>query len=198
MNSGDTTVLDTKVFLNNLTHGRQTVGGARRVGNQRFVDVIFEKLLVIAAQNHIQSALLFDGRRNDNLFDSFIKKRLQRGHFEEFTRAFHDHFNVGRNLHGLQIFVLRKLDRLAVNFNRIVVDALDILIPRAVHTVVLDEVGGALGAAHVVNVDNVQGGILPRVAQHETTDAAVAVQQAFGSHGRDCTVDNWWRTCLHS
>ena len=77
---------------------------------------------------------------------------------------------------------MRKLDGFTVNHNGVVVDALNVLVPSAVHTVILDQIRGALGAAQIINLHNVKGGIVPRVPQEETTDPAIAVQQAFRCH----------------
>ena len=194
MNGSDAPVFDSKLFLNNLDDGGQAVGRARCVGDDLLVGVIGKKRLVIASQDNVHRTFLLDGRGHDHLLDSLVKKGLQRGNLEELSRALHDHFNVRVKLQGLQSFVLREFDRFPVNDNGIVVDAVNVLVPRAMHTVVLDQISGTLGAAQIVDVHHVQCGIIPRVAQDETPNATIAVQQAFGGHA-DCvqiadTVDD--------
>ena len=175
-------MFNAKLFLNHLDNGGQAIGRARCVSKVLHVGVIGEEFLMIASQDHVERTLFLDWRRNDHLFDPLVKEGLHGGYRQELSRALHDHFNVRRNFEGLECLVLRELDRLTINDNGIVVDALNVLVPSAMHAVILDQIRRAFGAAQIIYVHHFEGGIVPGVPQDETADPAVAVQQAFRCH----------------
>ena len=90
MNGSNAAVLDAKVLQNDLDNRSEAIGCARRVGDNRLID----KFVVVASENHVQSALFFHRRRYDNLFDTSINIGLQGGYRQELSRAFHDEINA--------------------------------------------------------------------------------------------------------
>ena len=145
--------------------------------------------MIVAPQNHVETSSLLDGRADDDALDAahvevIVQFLLD---LEELPRAFHDQFDAHPPpIDVLVILASREGDELPVHGeSRSVVERDDLLVPRTVDRVVLDEVRGRLAGAEVVDVNHVEEGIVERVSEDETSDATEAVDGA-GYH--DCSV----------
>lgn len=188
MDRGDASVDNSKLFVDHLDDGRETVGSATSVGDNRKGVRSLQEFLVVASQNNVQGARFLDRSRNDDLLDTGINVGLQRGNLEELSGAFHDHFD-SRQVEFRRRLALTEFNNRSVNRD-VSVDNLDILVPRSVHRIVLDKVRGTFDATKIVDRYNFEGRIIPRVAKDEAANTAVSIQETLGWHA--CCV-RWMR-----
>ena len=182
MDGGNASVLDAKVLLDDLDDGSEAVGSATGIGHEL---LLLLEQAVVAPQHDVEGLGFLDGGRNDDaLHTAFGEVRLEGLDLEELAGAFHHHVDAhGGPVDLGEVLLLGEGDGLVIDGEGIVVDLVDLVIPRAVNRVVLDEVRGRFARAEIVDVDNFQGGIVPCVAEYETTDAAEAIDCALDGHG---------------
>jgi hypothetical protein len=186
VNGRNASVLNSKVLHNGLDDGSEAIGRARRVGDQ---ESFLGKQIVIATQDNIQGSCFLDGSRdNDLLYPANIIVRLQGCHREELSGAFHNHFHT----QGLEINIGKVLF-FTVHDSRIVdakalaiLSSFHCLVPRAVYTVVLCQVGGRLATGDIIHKDNIQLGIFPRITKDETSDTSETIDSALDRHVEEC------------
>ena len=181
MDGGNAPVLDAKVLLDDLDDRGEAVGSATGIGHEL---LLLLEQAVVAAQHDVEGLGLLDGGGNDDALHAALGEvRFERLDLEELAGAFHDHVDAhGGPVDLGEVLLLGEGDGLVVDGEGIVVDLVDLVMPRAMNRVVLDEVRGRFAAAQVVDVDDFQGRVVPRVAEDETADAAEAVDCALDGH----------------
>lgn len=137
MDGRDTTVLDAKIFLNDLDDGSETIGGTRRVGDDREALGAGEKFFVIAAKYHIQRSLFFDRCTDNDLFDSVVKVWLHAFDGEKLAGALHDEIDI-LDVNIGHVLLLRESDQFAIDRNGRVIDGLHGLVPSSMNRVVFE------------------------------------------------------------
>mmetsp|Transcript_32507 Transcript_32507/g.95811 ORF Transcript_32507/g.95811 Transcript_32507/m.95811 type:complete len:436 (-) Transcript_32507:117-1424(-) len=182
MDGGNAAVLDTKIFLDDLDDRRQTVGRTTGIGNQL---LLLREESMVAPQNDVEGLGFLDGGRDDDaLHAAFREVRVERLDLEELAGAFHHHVDAhGGPVDLGEVGLLGEGDGLVVDGEGGVVDLVDLVVPRAMDRIVLDEVRGRFAGADVVDVNDFERGIVPGVAEDETSDAAKAVDGALDGHG---------------
>ena len=136
--------------------------------------------MIVAAQDHVQSAFFLDRSRHNHLLDTaLIKIGRQILHLQELSRALHDHFDSHTGKINLGKFLLlRKRDQFSVH-GKTVVCFFHLLVPRAVHRIVLGQIGGRFTGTDIVHVNNLEARIVPRIAKDEATDATESVDSTL-------------------
>lgn len=183
MDGGNAPVLDAKVLLDDLDDRRQAVGRTTGIGDQLLV--LFQQA-VVAPQHNVEGLGFLDGGRNDDaLHAAFRKVGVERLDLEELAGAFHHHVDAHSGPVDLgEVGFLGEGDGLVVDCEGSVVHLINLVVPRAMDGIVLDEIRGRFAAAHIVDVNDFEGGIVPGIAEDETSDPAEAVDGALDGHGR--------------
>ncbi len=184
----DRTALDTDLFVEHLHDRREAVGRARRSRD----DVIRGRVVevVVAAHHDVQHARGLDRGGDDHLSDATVEVRLERFGALEDPAALEDHVDAaGLPRNGPGCVVLRHGDSLAVDGERVVIDA-DLTGVPAVHRVEFDEMrGGAYVGVWIVHVDELEiVAERPPVGQtagDESTDPPEPVDAHTNGHGID-------------
>ena len=148
---------DAEVVIEHLGEGRETVGGARRVGD----DLVGVRVLVRVDAHHVGGDVVALGRRgDDDLLGASLEVLGRAGGVDEHAGALDDDLDAERLPGELQgVAVGHNLDGLAVDGDVGVVSNLHVGVEGAEDGVVLHEVGRLLDAAGVVDRDNLEAGL---------------------------------------
>ena len=174
MNGSNTSVYNPKIVQNDLDNRRQAIGRTGRIGNDRLID----KFGMIASQYDVQDRLFLDGGTDHHLTDARIQIGLQGGGGQEFPGTFHDQFDRVQIRNIANHFLLTESDLFPIDRDGVLIHALDVLVPRPVDGIVLDQIGRTRTGTNIVDLHDVEEGILPRVPQHQSSDATITIQQA--------------------
>jgi len=141
---------------------------------------------VVAPQHDVQGPGFLDRCRNDDLLDAaLVEVWLQRIDLEEFAGAFHDEFHAQGSIIDLgEVLVLReRYDIFIIDDETIAVGSdLDAVLPDPVNGIVLCQIGRTFASTQIIDVYDLQIGIVPRIPEDETTDAAESVDSALDRH----------------
>ena len=166
---------ETKLFVEHLDERRETVGGAGRVGD----DLVGVLVLVSVDTEHVGRDVVTLGRGGDhNLLGTRSKVLGGARGVDEDAGTFNDNVDTESRPRELErVTGGDNFDHLAVDGDVGVVDNLDVGFKGAEDRVVLDQVGGLLDSARVVDGDNVEhrvGASVP-AAQEVAANAAETV-----------------------
>jgi len=186
---GHQTLDETKLFVEHLDERRETVGGAGRVGN----DLVGVLVLVSVDTEHVGRDVVTLGRGGDhNLLGTRGEVLGGARGVDEDAGTFNDNVDTESRPRELErVTGGNNFDHLAVDGDVGVVDNLDIGFKGAEDRVVLDQVGGLLDSARVVDGDNVEhrvGASVPAAQEvaanaAETVDGNLAGLALHGGNG---------------
>ena len=173
---------DPEVFMDDLDHGGDAVGRARR----RADEVVCGRVVaVVVAPHHDVESPLLDRRGHDDLADAAVEVGLQPRRCPEAPGAFqHDVDTMGRPGHRARRVVLAEADRPVADPDGAVVRR-DFTVPPSVHRVVFQQVGRALHTAmRLVDVHDVELRPVPGRPQRQASHASETVDADGGGHRR--------------
>jgi len=181
VSGGHGTLDDAEVFVQNLGKRRQAVGGARGVGD----DVGRRVELVRVDANDVGRNVVTLGRGSDNnLLGTSSDVLASARAVEEDTGTFDDDVDAHFLPRQLQRVSFRdNVDDVTIDRHGLVIDNLDVSLERTQDGIVLEQVRSRLGAAGLVDADDLERAVrsasLP-ASDKVTADAAETV---------DCNLD---------
>src|SRR6478736_8853314 len=170
VHGGHQAALDAPVVVQHLGHGRETVGGAGSVRDDRLASVA-----VVVHADHEHRCVVFARSREHDLLRASGQVLLAARLVEEDTGGFDD----GGSAHGAPVELRRiglsgAADRLAVD-DELAVRNFDTALEAAVHRVVLQHVCEVLDLEQIVDRDDLDIATANGSAKNHATDAAEAI-----------------------
>ena len=171
--------LDAELVHKHLGERRKAVGGAGSVGN----DVVLSRVVLVVVDAHNDGdVLVLGGSRDKDLLGAGFDVLLGLVGIGEEARGLDNQVYADFAPRDVQrVAVAEHANLMAIDNDEIALD-LDLVVNTAMDGIVLQKMGVSLGAARIVDSDDVECRILLHRAENKSADTTEAVDTNLGCH----------------